>query len=51
MTVQRVTRLLCASVACAVPMVVSAQGFGLNEIGSCAIARGFAVTASPCRDA
>ncbi len=28
-----------------------AQGFGLNEIGSCAIARGFAVTSAPCNDA
>ncbi len=28
-----------------------AQGFGLNEIGSCAIARGFAVTGAPCADA
>jgi long-chain fatty acid transport protein len=28
-----------------------AQGFGLNEIGSCAIARGFANTGSPCKDA
>ncbi|HEY0778590.1 MAG TPA: outer membrane protein transport protein [Gemmatirosa sp.] len=28
-----------------------AQGFGLNEIGTCAIARGFAVTGAPCNDA
>lgn len=28
-----------------------AQGFGLNEIGSCAIARGFAATSMPCDDA
>lgn len=28
-----------------------AQGFGLNEIGSCAIGRGFAVTGAPCADA
>ena len=28
-----------------------AQAFGLNEIGSCAIARGFAVTSTPCNDA
>ncbi|GJG87910.1 long-chain fatty acid transporter [Gemmatimonadetes bacterium T265] len=31
--------------------VALAQGFGLNEIGSCAIARGFAVTSAPCDDA
>lgn len=30
---------------------VAAQGFGLNEIGSCAVARGFAVTSAPCSDA
>jgi long-chain fatty acid transport protein len=28
-----------------------AQGFGLNEIGSCAVGRGFAVTGAPCEDA
>ncbi|MDB4886985.1 MAG: long-chain fatty acid transport protein [Gemmatimonadetes bacterium] len=28
-----------------------AQAFGLNEIGSCAISRGFANTSSPCDDA
>jgi long-chain fatty acid transport protein len=33
------------------PAAASAQAFGLNEIGSCAIARGFATTASPCDDA
>jgi long-chain fatty acid transport protein len=37
--------------AAALPAVTHAQGFGLNEIGSCAIGRGFAVTGSPCRDA
>ena len=33
------------------PSTASAQGFGLNEIGSCAIGRGFAVTGAPCEDA
>ena len=33
------------------PVVVEAQGFGLNEVGSCALARGFAVTSIPCNDA
>ena len=47
----RSTRLLVASLALVVPVALSAQAFGLNEIGSCAIARGFAATASPCRDA
>jgi long-chain fatty acid transport protein len=29
----------------------TAQGFGLNEIGTCAIGRGFAVTGATCNDA
>ncbi len=33
------------------PAVARAQAFGLNEIGSCAVARGFATTAAPCDDA
>jgi long-chain fatty acid transport protein len=33
------------------PASAGAQAFGLNEIGSCAISRGFATTASPCDDA
>lgn len=54
MTFHRVIRSVFASAAYAVvalPAVVRAQGFGLNEIGSCAIGRGFGVTAAPCRDA
>jgi len=38
--------LLALGAAC----TVHAQGFQLNEIGSCAVARGQAVTASPCKD-
>ncbi len=38
--------LLACSAACG----ARAQGFQLNEIGSCAVARGQAVTASPCKD-
>jgi long-chain fatty acid transport protein len=34
----------------ALPTIAGAQAFGLNEIGSCAIARGFAVTGAPCDD-
>jgi long-chain fatty acid transport protein len=49
------TRRRVAAVLCSLPFAVharvsSAQGFGLNEIGSCAIARGFAATGSPCED-
>ena len=51
MTFHRFVRLLVPFAALAMPAALSAQGFGLNEIGSCAIARGFATTASPCRDA
>jgi len=52
MKVYRLTRLLLlSSAALGIPCALSAQAFGLNEIGSCAVARGYAVTASPCRDA
>jgi len=34
-----------------VPAGARAQGFGVNEVGTCAIARGQAVTGAPCRDA
>ncbi len=37
--------------AAAAPPRLAAQGVGLNEIGSCAIARGFATTGAPCDDA
>jgi long-chain fatty acid transport protein len=49
MNLDRLSRclLLAAFVA---PAAVKAQGFGLNEIGSCAVARGFAVTGVPCND-
>jgi long-chain fatty acid transport protein len=43
--------LFLASAALAVPTALSAQAFGLNEIGSCAVSRGFATTAAPCSDA
>ncbi|HWJ23059.1 MAG TPA: outer membrane protein transport protein [Gemmatimonadaceae bacterium] len=47
----RVVFCLATIVAAGVPAVAGAQGFGLNEIGACAIGRGFAVTGSPCADA
>jgi len=49
MTVLRTPKfvmLLCLGAA----VGARAQGFQLNEIGSCAVARGQAVTASPCKD-
>jgi long-chain fatty acid transport protein len=42
---------VCSLPLLAPPRAAVAQGFGLNEIGSCAIARGFAATGSPCDDA
>jgi len=51
MTAHRFARLCLVASLLALPATAFAQGFGLNEIGSCAIARGFAVTSSPCQDA
>ncbi|MDQ6738627.1 MAG: outer membrane protein transport protein [Gemmatimonadota bacterium] len=40
------------ALAVCIPAVsLSAQGFGLNEVGTCAVSRGFAVTGTPCEDA
>lgn len=49
----RLTRYLAVlgSLALAVPASARAQAFGINEIGTCAASRGFAVTGSPCKDA
>ena len=47
----RYTLALALLALSALPVVASAQAFGLNEIGSCALARGFANTAIPCDDA
>src|SRR5204863_4616287 len=48
----RLTRYLAliGSLALA-PAIAHAQAFGLNEIGSCAFARGFSATSAPCNDA
>jgi long-chain fatty acid transport protein len=43
--------LALAGVVVSAAAPLQAQGFGLNEIGSCAIGRGFAVTGAPCDDA
>ena len=55
MELHRATRSLFASATLAasaamVPAALRAQAFGLNEIGSCAVSRAFANTASPCKD-
>ncbi|HYC49585.1 MAG TPA: outer membrane protein transport protein [Gemmatimonadaceae bacterium] len=39
------------SILAALPAGASAQAFGINEIGTCAASRAFAVTGSPCQDA
>ena len=46
----RVSRFALALALVSVPAAAGAQAFGLNEIGSCALARGFAATAAPCDD-
>jgi long-chain fatty acid transport protein len=50
MTLHRASRYTLTLALLALPAAAGAQAFGLNEIGSCAIARGFAATASPCDD-
>lgn len=42
---------VAVAAALAFPAITLAQGFGLSEIGSCAVGRGFAVTAGGCHDA
>jgi len=51
MMLHRVSRYTFALALLGLPAVAGAQAFGLNEIGSCALARGFAATAAPCDDA
>lgn len=51
MTFHRVTRYSLALALLGLPAAAGAQAFGLNEIGSCAMARGFATTSLPCDDA
>ena len=51
MTFHRVSRYTLALAVLALPAAAGAQAFGLNEIGSCALARGFATTSAPCDDA
>ncbi|MDB4879784.1 MAG: rane protein involved in aromatic hydrocarbon degradation [Gemmatimonadetes bacterium] len=47
----RASRYTLALALLTLPAAASAQAFGLNEIGACALARGFAATAAPCEDA
>jgi long-chain fatty acid transport protein len=47
----RHARWLVAAAMCFPAATLSAQAFGLSEIGTCAVSRGFAATGSPCNDA
>ena len=51
MTFLRTSVFTLALALLGTPALAGAQAFGLNEIGSCALARGFALTAAPCDDA
>jgi long-chain fatty acid transport protein len=51
MTLHRVSRFALTIGLLAFPAVADAQAFGLNEIGTCAVARAFAGTGAPCDDA
>jgi long-chain fatty acid transport protein len=51
MMFHRASRYTLALALLVLPAAARAQAFGLNEIGSCAIARGFATTSIPCDDA
>lgn len=42
---------VAGSILVANPASARAQAFGINEIGTCAASRAFAVTGSPCQDA
>ena len=44
-------RTLALAAVLAAPVALHAQGFGLNEIGSCAVSRASAATGAPCQDA
>ena len=57
MRMDRLTRRLAfvagsaVAVGAALPAAAGAQGFGLNEIGTCSVGRAGAGVGSPCRDA
>ncbi len=51
MTLHRASRYTLTLALLGMPALAGAQAFGLNEVGSCAVARGFAVTGLPCDDA
>lgn len=46
----RATRYALTAALLGMPALAGAQAFGLNEIGACALSRGFAVTGAVCDD-
>lgn len=51
MKVHRASGYCLALAVLVVPATVHAQGFGVNEIGTCAMSRGYTGTGAPCSDA
>ena len=51
MTFRSALRHLSALAVLLAPSAASAQGFAVNEIGSCAVSRAYAVSGAPCNDA
>jgi len=51
MRIRCLLRIVAFAALAVLPRVARGQGFGLNDIGSCAVARGYATTGAPCRDA
>jgi long-chain fatty acid transport protein len=51
MTFRRALRPLLALAVLALPGAAGAQAFAVNEIGSCAVSRAFAVAGAPCNGA
>jgi long-chain fatty acid transport protein len=51
MTFRLALRPVLALAVLLAPGAARAQGFGVNEIGSCAVARSYAVVGAPCADA
>jgi long-chain fatty acid transport protein len=47
----RAAAIFATTLVVALPTLARAQGFGLNDVGSCAIARAYAATGAPCQDA
>ncbi|HET7631705.1 MAG TPA: outer membrane protein transport protein [Gemmatimonadaceae bacterium] len=51
MRVRRFSMPALAALLLTLPAAAMAQGFALNEVGTCGVARGYATTGAPCKDA